>query len=94
MASMQCQGTDADALLQNLQVVGGDRRPPVYTAAPDDEALPRDVELAKPKGYNGVRKQQKLEIKCWDGPELSSRRAQRATPWCSTPRAWRRATRR
>ena len=35
------------------------------------------MELAKPKGYNGVRKQQKLEMKCWDVPELKARRAQR-----------------
>ena len=29
--------------------------------APDDEALRRDVELAKAMGFNGVRKHQKLE---------------------------------
>ena len=30
-------------------------------AAPDDEALKRDVELAKAMGFNGVRKHQKIE---------------------------------
>jgi beta-galactosidase/beta-glucuronidase len=29
--------------------------------APDDEALKKDVELAKAMGFNGVRKHQKIE---------------------------------
>ena len=29
--------------------------------APDDDALRRDVELAKAMGFNGVRKHQKIE---------------------------------
>ena len=29
--------------------------------APDDEALQKDVELAKAMGFNGVRKHQKIE---------------------------------
>jgi beta-galactosidase/beta-glucuronidase len=35
--------------------------PDTLLAAPDDEALRRDVELAKSMGFNGVRKHQKIE---------------------------------
>ena len=35
--------------------------PHTLLAAPDDDALRRDVELAKAMGFNGVRKHQKLE---------------------------------
>jgi beta-galactosidase/beta-glucuronidase len=35
--------------------------PDTLLAAPSDEALRRDVELAKAMGFNGVRKHQKLE---------------------------------
>jgi beta-galactosidase/beta-glucuronidase len=35
--------------------------PDTLLAAPDDEALKRDVELAKEMGFNGVRKHQKIE---------------------------------
>ncbi|TFW09378.1 glycoside hydrolase family 2 [Oxalobacteraceae bacterium OM1] len=35
--------------------------PDTLLAAPDDEALRRDVELAKAMGFNGVRKHQKIE---------------------------------
>jgi hypothetical protein len=35
--------------------------PDTLMAAPDDEALRRDVELAKAMGFNGVRKHQKIE---------------------------------
>ena len=35
--------------------------PSTHLAAPDDEALRRDVELAKAMGFNGVRKHQKIE---------------------------------
>ncbi|GIZ53876.1 glycoside hydrolase family 2 protein [Noviherbaspirillum aridicola] len=35
--------------------------PDTLLAAPDDEALRRDVELAKAMGFNGVRKHQKVE---------------------------------
>ncbi len=35
--------------------------PDTLLAAPDDEALKRDVELAKAMGFNGVRKHQKIE---------------------------------
>ncbi len=35
--------------------------PDTLFAAPDDAALRRDVELAKPMGFNGVRKHQKVE---------------------------------
>jgi beta-galactosidase/beta-glucuronidase len=35
--------------------------PSSHLAAPDDEALRRDVELAKAMGFNGVRKHQKIE---------------------------------
>lgn len=36
--------------------------PESLLAAPDDDALRRDVELAKAMGFNGVRKHQKIEI--------------------------------
>ncbi|HEY0491944.1 MAG TPA: glycoside hydrolase family 2 TIM barrel-domain containing protein, partial [Candidatus Dormibacteraeota bacterium] len=36
--------------------------PDTLLAAPSDEALRRDVELAKQMGFNGVRKHQKIEI--------------------------------
>ena len=36
--------------------------PDTLLAAPNDEALRRDVELAKAMGFNGVRKHQKIEI--------------------------------
>ena len=35
--------------------------PDTLLAAPDDDALRRDVELAKAMGFNGVRKHQKIE---------------------------------
>ena len=35
--------------------------PDTHLAAPDDDALRRDVELAKAMGFNGVRKHQKIE---------------------------------
>ena len=35
--------------------------PDTLLAAPDDDALKRDVELAKAMGFNGVRKHQKIE---------------------------------
>jgi beta-galactosidase/beta-glucuronidase len=35
--------------------------PDTLLAAPDDEALKKDVELAKAMGFNGVRKHQKIE---------------------------------
>jgi hypothetical protein len=35
--------------------------PATHLAAPDDDALRRDVELAKAMGFNGVRKHQKIE---------------------------------
>ena len=35
--------------------------PESFMTAPSDEALRRDVELAKAMGFNGVRKHQKLE---------------------------------
>jgi len=35
--------------------------PSTHLAAPDDDALRRDVELAKAMGFNGVRKHQKIE---------------------------------
>ena len=35
--------------------------PHTLLAAPDDEALRRDVELVKAMGFNGVRKHQKIE---------------------------------
>lgn len=35
--------------------------PTTHLAAPDDDALRRDVELAKAMGFNGVRKHQKIE---------------------------------
>ena len=35
--------------------------PDTLMAAPSDEALRRDVELAKAMGFNGVRKHQKIE---------------------------------
>ena len=37
--------------------------PDSLLAAPDDDALRRDVELAKAMGFNGVRKHQKIEIR-------------------------------
>ena len=55
--------------------------------APNDEALRRDVELAKAMGFNGVRKHQKIEdprylywadrSACWSGRRC--RRAYRFT---------------
>ncbi len=36
--------------------------PDTLMAAPSDEALRRDVELAKAMGFNGVRKHQKIEV--------------------------------
>lgn len=39
--------------------------PQSLMTAPDDEALRRDVELAKMLGFNGVRKHQKLEDPRW-----------------------------
>ena len=35
--------------------------PETGLTAPDDDALRRDVELAKAMGFNGVRKHQKIE---------------------------------
>jgi beta-galactosidase/beta-glucuronidase len=35
--------------------------PSTHLAAPDDDALRRDIELAKAMGFNGVRKHQKIE---------------------------------
>ena len=35
--------------------------PDTGQTAPDDDALRRDVELAKDMGFNGVRKHQKIE---------------------------------
>jgi len=39
--------------------------PQSYLAAPSDEALRRDVELAKQFGFNGARKHQKIEDPRW-----------------------------
>ena len=61
--------------------------PETGLTAPDDDALRRDVELAKEMGFNGVRKHQKIEDPrylywadgwaCWSGRKCPAPTASR-----------------
>lgn len=59
--------------------------PDTLMSAPDDEALRRDVELAKAMGFNGVRKHQKLE----DPRYLYWADRLGLLVWCEMPSAYR-----
>ena len=72
--------------------------PDTGLTAPDDDALRRDVELAKAMGFNGVRKHQKIEdprylywadrSACWSGRRCRAPTASRSTRSSALTREW------